>query len=123
MSDNPLDQLPDDLPAPPDAVAMPEFSQFSPGADGEPKNDVEMILDIPVRLTVEIGRTRMPIRNLLHLAQGSVLGLDTAAGESLDVRVNGCLVARGEAVMVGDKLGVRLTEVVSPAERLRQLKQ
>lgn len=122
MTEDPLENLPAGLPDPPDAVAMPPFRQFSDSAPGEPKNDIEMILDIPVRLTVEIGRTKLPIRNLLQLAQGSVLGLDNTAGDPLDVRINGCLIARGEAVMVGDKLGVRLTEVVSPEERLRQLK-
>lgn len=122
MTEDPLASLPQGLPNPPDSVAMPQFRQFSDGSAGETQNDIEMILDIPVRLTVEIGRTKMPIKNLLQLAQGSVLGLDSAAGDPLDVRVNGCLIARGEAVMVGDRLGVRLTEVVSPEERMRQLK-
>ncbi|MEQ1662715.1 MAG: flagellar motor switch protein FliN [Thiobacillus sp.] len=104
-----------------DNVALPQFRQFSGGATGEAKNDIDMILDIPVKLTVEIGRTKIAIKNLLQLAQGSVLELDNAAGEPLDVLVNGCLIARGEAVMVNDKLGIRLTGIISPAERLRKL--
>jgi flagellar motor switch protein FliN/FliY len=80
-----------------------------------------MVLDIPVQLTVELGRTRVPIRNLLQLAQGSVVELDRLAGEPLDVLVNGCLIAQGEVVVVNDKFGIRLTDVLSPDERLRRL--
>jgi flagellar motor switch protein FliN/FliY len=106
---------------PTDAVAIPPFRTLPESAEAVAKNDISMILDIPVRLTVEIGRTRLPIGNLLALAQGSVLELDSSAGDALDVRVNGCLVARGEAVMVGDKLGVRLVEVISTEERLSRI--
>ena len=81
-----------------------------------------MILDIPVQLTVELGRTRIPIKNILQLAQGSVVELDRVAGEPLDVLVNGTLIAHGEVVMVNEKFGVRLTDVVSPAERIRKLR-
>ncbi len=80
-----------------------------------------MILDIPVQLTVELGRTKIPIRNLLQLAQGSVVELDRLAGEPMDVLVNGCLIAQGEVVVVNDKFGIRLTDVIAPDERLRRL--
>jgi flagellar motor switch protein FliN/FliY len=82
---------------------------------------IDMILDIPVQLTVELGRTKIPIRNLLQLAQGSVVELDRLAGEPMDVLVNGCLIAQGEVVVVNDKFGIRLTDVIAPDERLRRL--
>jgi len=82
---------------------------------------IDMILDIPVTLTVELGRTKIAIRNLLHLAQGSVVELDKLAGEAMDVFVNGCLIAHGEVVVVNDKFGIRLTDIVTPNERLRGL--
>src|ERR1700743_3129097 len=93
--------------------------------DGQPaKSDVtlDVILDVPVTLSMEVGRTRIPIRNLLQLNQGSVVELDRAAGEPLDVFVNGTLVAHGEVVVVNEKFGIRLTDVISPAERIRKLK-
>ncbi len=93
--------------------------------DGQPpKGDVnlDVILDVPVTLSMEVGRTRIPIRNLLQLNQGSVVELDRAAGEPLDVFVNGTLVAHGEVVVVNEKFGIRLTDVISPAERIRKLK-
>ena len=80
-----------------------------------------MILDIPVQLTVELGRTKIPIRNLLQLVQGSVVELDRLAGEPMDVLVNGCLIAQGEVVVVNDKFGIRLTDVIAPDERLRRV--
>jgi flagellar motor switch protein FliN/FliY len=80
-----------------------------------------MILDIPVQLTVELGRTRIPIKNILQLAQGSVVELETLAGEPMDVLVNGYLIAQGEVVVVGDKFGIRLTDIVTPSERMRRL--
>lgn len=97
------------------------FEQF--GAVGTPtsQNDLEMILDIPVQLTVELGRTKMPIKNLLQLAQGSVVELAGMAGEPLDVMINGFLIAQGEVVVVNDKLGIRLTDIITPSERLRRL--
>ena len=82
---------------------------------------IDMILDIPVQLTVELGRTKSPIRNLLQLVQGSVVELDRLAGEPMDVLVNGCLIAQGEVVVVNDKFGIRLTDVIAPDERLRRL--
>ena len=84
--------------------------------------NIEVILDVPVTLSMEVGRARVPIRNLLQLNQGSVIELDRAAGEPLDVFVNGTLIAHGEVVVVNDRFGIRLTDVVSPAERLRKLK-
>lgn len=84
--------------------------------------DLEMVMDIPVRVTLEVGGTNMPIRDLLQLQQGAVVELDRHAGEPLDVLVNGALIARGEVVVVEDKLGIRLTEVVSASERLQSLR-
>jgi flagellar motor switch protein FliN/FliY len=88
---------------------------------GIPDAKVEMILDIPINVTVELGRTKLAIRNLLQLAQGSVVELDGLAGEPMDVLVNGCLIAQGEVVVVNDKFGIRLTDIITPAERLRRL--
>lgn len=84
-------------------------------------NDIDMILDIPVQLTVELGRTKLPIKNLLQLAQGSVVELDVVAGEPMDVLVNGCLIAQGEVVVVNEKFGIRLTDIITPSERIRKL--
>lgn len=84
--------------------------------------NLDVILDIPVTVSMEIGRTRLPIRNLLRLNQGSVVELDRLAGEPLDVLVNGTLIAHGEVVVINDKYGIRLTDVISPAERVRKLK-
>ncbi len=93
----------------------------SDGAAEEGAN-LESILDIPVTLSVEIGNTRISIRNLLQLNQGSVVELDRLAGEALDVLVNGTLVAHGEVVVVNEKFGIRLTDVVSAQERVRKLR-
>jgi flagellar motor switch protein FliN/FliY len=84
-------------------------------------HDIELVMDIPVQLTVELGRTRIPIRHILQLAQGSVVELDGLAGEPMDVLVNGCLIAQGEVVVVNDKFGIRLTDIVTPSERIRKL--
>ncbi len=84
--------------------------------------NLDVILDVSVSLSMEAGRTRVPIRNLLQLNQGSVVELDRAAGEPLDVYVNGTLIAHGEVVVVNDKFGIRLTDVISPAERIRRLR-
>jgi flagellar motor switch protein FliN/FliY len=84
--------------------------------------NLDVILDVSVTMSMEVGRVRIPIRNLLQLNQGSVVELDRAAGEPLDVYVNGTLVAHGEVVVVNEKFGVRLTDVVSPSERIRKLK-
>lgn len=92
-----------------------------PSADGGEVN-IDMILDVPVTLAMEVGRTRVSIRNLLQLNQGSVVELDRSAGEPLDVFVNGTLVAHGEVVVINEKFGIRLTDVISPAERVRKLR-
>ena len=90
-------------------------------ASGELSHDIDLILDIPVQLTVELGRTRIPIKNILQLAQGSVVELDGLAGEPMDVLVNGCLIAQGEVVVVNEKFGIRLTDIITPSERIRRL--
>jgi len=84
--------------------------------------NLDMILDVPVTLSLEIGRTKMPIRTLLQLNQGSVIELERGAGEPLDVYVNGTLIAHGEVVVINDRFGMRLTDVVSPSERIRRLR-
>jgi flagellar motor switch protein FliN/FliY len=106
-----------------DAVAPAAFANFAPnaGAGGTAGNDINMILDIPVQLSVELGRTRIPIKHILQLAQGSVVELDALAGEPMDVLVNGYLIAQGEVVVVNDKFGIRLTDIVTPSERMRRL--
>lgn len=120
------------------ALAMPEpgggfdqmqmapaaFANFTAGgaaASQAAGNDINLILDIPVQLTVELGRTRIPIKNILQLAQGSVVELDALAGEPMDVLVNGYLIAQGEVVVVNDRFGIRLTDIVTPSERMRRL--
>lgn len=93
----------------------------APSAGGL-SSDMELIMDIPVTLSMELGNTEIAIRNLLQLTQGSVVELDRFAGEPLDVLVNGTLIAHGEVVVVNDKYGIRLTDVVSPSERIKRLK-
>ena len=114
--------VPSDIHFAADQVAPAEFTNFddAPGGMG-PGNDINMILDIPVQLTVELGRTRIPIKHILQLAQGSVVELETMAGEPMDVLVNGYLIAQGEVVVVNDKFGIRLTDIVTPSERMRRL--
>jgi len=109
--------------ATPAPAAVPaQFQELSgSAASGGVANDIDFILDIPVLLTVELGRTKITIKNLLQLAQGSVVELDGLAGEPMDVLVNGCLIAQGEVVVVNDKFGVRLTDIITPAERIRKL--
>jgi flagellar motor switch protein FliN/FliY len=98
------------------------FQELTPQKNKiETHNDIDFILDIPVQLTVELGRTKIAIKNLLQLAQGSVVELDGLAGEPMDVLVNGCLIAQGEVVVVNDKFGIRLTDIITPAERIRKL--
>ncbi len=100
---------------------MPVFDSVAP--TGQAANNLDMILDIPVNLTVELGRTKIAIRNLLQLAQGSVVELDGFAGEPMDVLVNGTLVAQGEVVVVNEKFGIRLTDIITPSERIRKLQR
>ncbi len=108
--------------APSQPAAQPHaFAQFASASGAAVNNDLDMIMDIPVQLTVELGRTKMPIKNLLQLAQGSVVELTGQAGEPLDVMINGFLIAQGEVVVVNDKIGIRLTDVITPSERLRRL--
>jgi flagellar motor switch protein FliN len=104
-----------------DQVSPAPFTNFAPTAAGKTPNDLNMVLDIPVQLSVELGRTRIPIKNILQLAQGSVVELETMAGEPMDVLVNGYLIAQGEVVVVNEKFGVRLTDIVTPSERMRRL--
>lgn len=106
-----------------ESVAPAAFTNFG-GASAAPAgavNDINMILDIPVQLTVELGRTKIPIKHILQLAQGSVVELEALAGEPMDVLVNGYLIAQGEVVVVNDKFGIRLTDIVTPSERMRRL--
>ncbi len=103
------------------AATPAAFAKLTPSAQAGPGNDISMILDIPVQLTVELGRTRIPIKHILQLAQGSVVELETMAGEPMDVLVNGFLIAQGEVVVVNDKFGIRLTDIVTPSERMRRL--
>ncbi|AKK67866.1 MULTISPECIES: flagellar motor switch protein FliN [Xanthomonas translucens group] len=112
MSQN---EIPEPVPA--------QFDSLQPeaGSDGGELN-LDMILDVPVTLSLEVGRNRIPIRNLLQLNQGSVVELERGAGEPLDVYVNGTLIAHGEVVTINDRFGVRLTDVVSPSERIRRLR-
>jgi len=106
-------------------MAPSAFANFNAGSTSSPApaagNDINLILDIPVQLTVELGRTRIPIKNILQLAQGSVVELDALAGEPMDVLVNGYLIAQGEVVVVNDKFGIRLTDIVTPSDRIRRL--
>ncbi len=105
------------------ATAAAEFQQLHADADIPSSGDVKMdaILDVPVTISMEIGRSRINIRNLLQLNQGSVVELDRLAGEPMDVLVNGTLIAQGEVVVVNEKFGIRLTDIVSPADRVKKL--
>jgi flagellar motor switch protein FliN/FliY len=106
------------------AAAKPAdiFPNFSGGGGTNAiMNDLDIILDIPVQMTVELGRTKITIKNLLQLAHGSVVELDAMAGEPMHVFVNGTLIAQGEVVVVNDKFGIRLTDIVTPAERMRKI--
>jgi flagellar motor switch protein FliN/FliY len=113
----------DETPAAP-AAERAELDEFDPAArnlrNGAP--DLDVILDIPVRISMEVGNTEITIRNLLQLNQGSVIELDRLAGEPLDVLVNGTLIAHGEVVVVNEKFGIRMTDVISPSERIKKLR-
>jgi len=106
-----------------------QFSELEPSAEGGPAPadvspedlKLDVILDVPVTVSMEIGRTQVNIRNLLQLNQGSVIELDRFAGEPMDVLVNGTLIAHGEVVVVNDKFGIRLTDVISPSDRVKKL--
>ncbi|MEF8698706.1 MAG: flagellar motor switch protein FliN [Candidatus Accumulibacter sp. UW26] len=121
------------------AMAEQAMAEVEPGARAQPAdifpsfnetggktslmNELDMILDIPVQIAVELGRTKITIKNLLQLAHGSVVELDAMAGEPLSVFVNGTLIAQGEVVVVNDKFGIRLTDIVTPSERARKIGQ
>jgi flagellar motor switch protein FliN len=113
MEDSLADQIPPEAEATADSILTASASR---------EVNVDHILDVPVTLSLEVGRTRLPIRSLLQLSQGSVVELERGAGEPLDVFVNGMLVAHGEVVVVNEKFGIRLTDVIPPAERIRRLK-
>lgn len=135
MSDNENDAIGDDDWAA--AMAEQAISEAGPAAAAQPANifpafgdtgdkasmmnELDMILDIPVQIAVELGRTKITIRNLLQLAHGSVVELDAMAGEPMNVLVNGTLIAQGEVVVVNDKFGIRLTDIITPSERMRKL--
>ncbi|MBO9668606.1 MAG: flagellar motor switch protein FliN [Bdellovibrio sp.] len=123
MTEDKLDDLADQL--------MAEASGMAAGNGGKKADDnnsqhkdknLNLILDIPLKVTVELGRTKMPVSELLNLTQGSVIELNKLAGEPMEVYVNDKLIARGEAVVVNEKFGVRLTDIISPAERVEQLR-
>ncbi len=119
------------------AMAEQAIADASPGANAQPAqifpafgdtggkasmmNELDMILDIPVQMAVELGRTKITIKNLLQLAHGSVVELDAMAGEPMSVFVNGTLIAQGEVVVVNDKFGIRLTDIITPSERMRKV--
>lgn len=107
-----------------DGVQTPELEELkdNPSLSGEESRKLDAILDIPVTISMEVGRSQISIRNLLQLNQGSVVELERIAGEPLDVLVNGTLIAHGEVVVVNDKFGIRLTDVISQIERIRKLK-
>ena len=111
------ESAPDDFAQP--AQIFPTFGE----TDGKASmmNELDMILDIPVQIAVELGRTKITIKNLLQLAHGSVVELDAMAGEPMSVFVNGTLIAQGEVVVVNDKFGIRLTDIVTPSERMRKV--
>ena len=102
-------------------AVLEEFDASEP-ISAEERRKLDAILDIPVTITMEVGRSQISIRNLLQLNQGSVVELDRVAGEPLDVLVNGTLIAQGEVVVVNDKFGIRLTDVISQTERIKKLK-
>lgn len=115
----------DDMAAMMAAAMESETSDATPASEGASTGngspDLDVILDIPVQLAMEVGSTSISIRNLLQLNQGSVIELDRLAGEPLDVLVNGTLIAHGEVVVVNDKFGIRMTDVISPSERIKKL--
>ena len=108
-------------PAPEVTSGVNVFQPLTGESSGVAKTDIDMIMDIPVQLTAELGHTRITIKSLLQLAQGSVVELDGLAGEPMDVLINGYLIAQGEVVVVNDKFGIRLTDIITPSERIHKL--
>ena len=117
MAERAIAESATEAPAQP-ADIFPSFAE----TDGKSTmmNELDMILDIPVQVAVELGRTKITIKSLLQLAHGSVVELDAMAGEPMSVFVNGTLIAQGEVVVVNDKFGIRLTDIVTPSERMRK---
>ncbi|MDM0052405.1 flagellar motor switch protein FliN [Variovorax sp. J22R115] len=109
-------------PAPATAQVFQQIQETASSAANVSPVDIARVMDVPVQLTAEIGRTRITIKNLLQLSQGSVVELDGLAGQPLDVLINGYLIAQGEVVVVNDKYGIRLTDIVTPSERMQKLK-
>ncbi|QDK46794.1 flagellar motor switch protein FliN [Bdellovibrio sp. ZAP7] len=124
MTDDKLDDLADQLMAEASGMASESAAPKKETNSNSIVKDrnLNLILDIPLKVTVELGRTKMPVSELLNLTQGSVIELNKLAGEPMEVYVNDKLIARGEAVVVNEKFGVRLTDIISPAERVEQLK-
>lgn len=132
LAEQALASAPEPAPAPappPPAPAAPStpagervFQPLQGGAGFEiAKGDIDRVLDVPVQLTAELGRTRITIKSLLQLSQGSVVELDGLAGQPMDVFINGYLIAQGEVVVVNDKFGIRLTDIITPSERMQKL--
>lgn len=105
---------------PPTLTNSSVFDRIANSSNYENSN-IDFILDIPVQVTVELGRTRMEIRKILKLSQGAVIELNSTVGQPMDILVNGCIVAQGEIVIVGEKYGIRLTDVITPSERIKKL--
>ena len=120
MSNDPMDKIADQLNELSGGVDIPSATRST--SNGVKDRNLDLILDIPLKVTVELGRTKMPVSELLNLTQGSVIELAKLAGEPMEVLVNDKLIARGEAVVVNEKFGVRLTDIISPSERIEQLK-
>lgn len=114
--------VPAKAPGQPAAPQSAQFQELKPAPPAGTTRDIDFLLDVPLEITVELGRTRMFIKDLLQLGQGSVVEMDKIAGEPMEILVNNKLVARGEVVVVNEKFGVRLTDIISPTERIRQLK-
>ncbi|MGZ3725290.1 MAG: flagellar motor switch protein FliN [Pseudobdellovibrio sp.] len=122
MSNDPMDKIADQLNEMSGGVESLATPGRSSSGGGVKDRNLDLILDIPLKVTVELGRTKMPVSELLNLTQGSVIELAKLAGEPMEVLVNDKLIARGEAVVVNEKFGVRLTDIISPSERIEQLK-
>jgi flagellar motor switch protein FliN/FliY len=105
----------------PERASASVFQPLESGAAAIARTDIERILDVPVQITAELGRARITIKNLLQLSQGSVVELDGLAGEPMEVLINGFLIAQGEVVVVNDKFGIRLTDIITPSERIQKL--
>jgi flagellar motor switch protein FliN/FliY len=123
MSNDPMDKIADQLNELSESMESSSTGGGGRSSTGGVKDrNLDLILDIPLKVTVELGRTKMPVSELLNLTQGSVIELAKLAGEPMEVLVNDKLIARGEAVVVNEKFGVRLTDIISPSERIEQLK-